>query len=285
MNLTELHEAQLAYWGGDSGKRWADHQRYLDQMIEPMGDALLAANAPQPGERVLDIGCGCGASALQTADLVGADGVVLGVDISPDMLQAARRRLGERTLTNTSFELSDVATRPFEPEWDLVMSRFGVMFFGDPLAAFRNIRLALRASGRLGFICWRAATENEWVAVLLTAAADIIDMPPPPHPHAPGPFAFADPDRVNDILSAAGFQHIVMTPVDRQMTMRFDGPDPLARAAEFVIEFGPLGRLLSKADDATRQRVKAHLPVRLSDFERHGAIQMGGAAWIVSATL
>ncbi len=285
VDLIKLHDAQLKFWRGDVGKQWAANQAHLDQMLEPMGNALLEAVAPCPGERVLDIGCGCGATSFQAAEWVGDNGWVTGLDLSPDMIDVAKAKVATNGLRNVAFALSDAATRAFEPEWDLVMSRFGVMFFGDPATAFGNLRHALKPTGRLGFVCWRAAADNQWISVPLAAASDIIELPNPPHPNAPGPFALANPDRINTILSGAGFSQIKITAVDRKLSMRFDDDDPCSRAAEFLVEFGPLSHILGKADQASRTRVKQRLPEVLGAFETEGTMTLSGAGWLVSATL
>lgn len=282
-NLQKLHEAQREFWRGNVGKQWAENHVHLNQMLQPMGEAMLERVAPCPGERVLDIGCGVSTVSFRAAAQVGNDGCVLGIDISPHMIDVARATLAERGLANLSFALSDAATCPFEPEWDLVMSRYGVMFFGDPVAAFRNIRQALTPTGRLGFVCWRAIADNQWVSVPLAAAADVTELPAPPPSDAPGPYSLANADRIHTILSGAGFRHVEITAIDRDVSINFGSAETLHRAAAFFVEFGPLRRILSNASEEARTRVKHRLPETLSAFETNGTIVMGSASWIVTA--
>ncbi|MDF2901645.1 MAG: SAM-dependent methyltransferase, partial [Phenylobacterium sp.] len=187
---------QIAYWNNAAGETWAALQDRLDRQIEPLGLRAIEAGAPQPGERVLDIGCGCGQTSFELARRVGPSGRVLGVDISAPMLEVARQRAAGAA-ANVSFIEADAQTHAFQNGgFDLAISRFGVMFFDDPTAAFRNIGAALRPGGRLSFVCWRPMLENAWMATPLFAAMPLLPPLPPPDPAAPGPFAFADPERV-----------------------------------------------------------------------------------------
>ena len=192
-------------------------QDRLDGQIQPLGQAVIEALELKAGERVVDIGCGCGQTTVALAERVGAAGSVTGVDISQPMLAAARRRIAAHGLAQASVIEADAQTYRFEPEtYDAVFSRFGVMFFDDPTAAFANILKGLKRGGRLGFLCWRAAIESDWMTVPIAAAQPLFPEPAPPSdPFAPGPFAFADPDRLRAILSGAGFAGVTITPQDK----------------------------------------------------------------------
>src|ERR1700753_1453003 len=201
--MTEPANAdQIKYWNGPTGHKWTQFQADMDHNLADATAGVLRFAAAKPGEHVLDVGCGAGQTTLLLARAVGLSGRVLGVDIPQPMLAAAGKAAAE--LPNVRFVEGDASRHPFEQQCDLAFSRFGVMLFDDPPAAFANIRGALKPGGRLAFVCWRPAMENEWVSVPLAAAKDLLPAQPPPDPLAPGPFAFADPQRVRDVLGKGG---------------------------------------------------------------------------------
>ena len=276
-----MNEDQVAYWNGDAGTKWAAHQDILDLTLEPLGLAAVAAAAPSTGEKILDIGCGCGATTLELGRLVGPGGAVLGADISTPMVALAQQRAA--SAGNISVLVADAAAHGFAPgHYDLAFSRFGVMFFEDPTLAFRNIRKALKPSGRLSFVCWRGVKENIWVTSGLEVALRHVPRPEPTDPLAPGPFAFADPARVEEILGAAGFTQIKATPFDADLMLGGKGgPDS---AAEFTLEIGPVGRLLAEASAATKQQVREELVARYREMTNaQGHVLAKAAVWIVTA--
>jgi SAM-dependent methyltransferase len=263
--------AQIELWNGPRGRRWAEQQDHLDRSLAQAHDALLALAAPRPGERSLDIGCGCGTSTIDLARRSGARTV--GVDVSAPMLELARARG-----PGVEFVEADAATYDFEPEFDLVLSRFGVMFFADPVAAFANIRGALAAGGRLVFACFRAMSENAWARVPLDAARDLV-QPKPSDPNAPGPFAFAGSGRVRDVLDLAGFREIRVERHDCEMHM---GPT-VDVATQRALDFGPLARLVDEAEVALRARLRDRVAAALGPYARPSGIDVGMAIWLVSA--
>ncbi len=203
--------AQIDYWNATAGQTWARHQAQLDRQIEPLGLEALRALAARPGERVLDVGCGCGQTTLELAERVGAAGAVTGVDISSPMLAIAQARSVPDGAANPRYLECDAQTADLgQGQYDAVFSRFGVMFFSDPVAAFANLRKALTSAGRLAFVCWRPFSENLWIRAPMEAAQPFLPPSPPMDPTAPGPFAFADPDRVRSILSEAGFSDVTL---------------------------------------------------------------------------
>jgi len=270
---------QVADWNGAVGERWAADQERTDQLIRAHGEAALAAGKATAGEDVLDIGCGCGDTSLALAHAVGETGRVVGVDVSAPMLAVARRRANG--IAHLTFLEADASRADLNGPYDLFFSRFGVMFFDDPPAAFAHMRAALKPGGRLAFVCWRAAAENPWAALPAQAArkASGMDMPLA-DPTAPGPFAFGDKDHVANILSAAGFTGITFT--------RFEAPMYLGSsarsAAEGAVRIGPASRV---ARDAPAER----LPVILDAIEAalsplaaaDGSIALPGRTWIVTA--
>ena len=275
--VTGSNDDQIAYWNDRAGHTWASLQPMLDRQIAPLGSRAMAVLVPQPGERVIDIGCGCGDTTLDLARAVGPAGQVLGVDVSAPMLAVARDRAAEAGLTQAGFQQADVAALRVEAPFDAAFSRFGVMFFADPLAAFVTIGAGLRPGGRLVFVCWRAAAENPWMMVPLQAAAHVLPEAAPGDPLAPGPFAFADAARVRGILRGAGFRNVTVEAFDTAI-----GGFDLDEATRLALRVGPLGAALRDAPHlapAVKQAVRA----ALAGFQRADGVFLESATWIVSA--
>ncbi len=269
------NDDQIAYWNDRAGQSWAALQPMLDAQIAPLGVAAMDALAPRAGERVLDIGCGCGDTALALAGRVGAGGAVLGVDISAPMLAVAQARAAG--VAGVAFREADAQIARFDTPFDAAFSRFGVMFFGDPVAAFGTIRAALRPGGRLGFVCWRRPADNPWM--MLPAAAALAHLPPVAEgdPLAPGPFAFADPARISAILGAAGFVDVGVRAYDASI-----GGFALDQAVSLALRVGPLGRLLQESPDR-RDLVAAAVRGALAAHETETGVWLGAGVWIVTA--
>ncbi|MDH3520667.1 MAG: class I SAM-dependent methyltransferase [Myxococcales bacterium] len=273
---------QIEYWNETSGPRWVAVQARLDAQISPFGLLAMEAARIRGGERILDVGCGTGQSTLQLAERVGARGAVLGIDVSHVMLARARERAAQGDFAQVRFTNADAQTHRFEPRaFDLVYSRFGVMFFADPRAAFSNLREALAPGGRLAFVCWQALEKNAWMRDPLDAIARHIALPPPPAPLAPGPFAFADAKRLRTLLAAAGFEHIAIEAVDR--ALHIAGGGPLGDAVTFLLEVGPAAAALREAGFEKRGSVAAALREVLREHLTPSGVIMDAAAWIVSA--
>ena len=268
---------QIEFWNGPGGDRWVKHQEILDRTLEPFGRAVLEAARPQPGEHVIDVGCGCGWSALALADAVGPRGSVLAVDVSAPMLGLARKRAQERALSNATFAVADASAHAFEGKHDLLFSRFGVMFFADPIAAFTNLRRALKPGGRLAFVCWGPVAENPWFRVPMAAAGTVVPLPEPTGPEEPGPFAFADRARVQRILEGAGFGQVA---IERSSPGFVLGPDVDA-AATTAVDTGPVSRLLAEVDDATRARVRTAIRGAITPFLGPGGVVLPTSTWVV----
>ncbi|OYY45313.1 MAG: hypothetical protein B7Y08_07280 [Rhodospirillales bacterium 24-66-33] len=239
-------------------------------------EALALANA-QPGETAIDVGCGPGTSTAALAAAVGPEGHVLGVDISQVLIDAA----ATRRLSNATFVVADAGTHPFEAaSVDLIFSRFGVMFFADPVAAFTNLRRALKPSGRLAFVCWRSAQDNPWSRTPVQAAAPFLPPMPRPGPEEPGQFAFGDRARVERILTGAGFTGLAIEPLDVEIWMGRDPADVVANAGRF----GPLARPLAEADRAAAAQAKAAIIEALAPHATKDGVSLPGACWLVNAT-
>lgn len=270
--------SQFDFWNGSAGARWVREQARLDRAFTPIqSEALRVAHAAQ-GEHVLDVGCGCGASTAALAERVGASGSVVGVDISAPMLAVARQRLEAQP--RVSFLETDAARATFGATFDLVFSRFGVMFFDDRVAAFSNLRRALAPRGRLCFVCWRGRDENPWYSQPLAAVAPFLGTVPETPDTEPGPFAFAARDAVLQMLTAAGFTdaeaHSFQTPIE----FSSNGLDD---AVTFAIAAGPIARLMLEASDDVVRRTRVALEGALSPHLAENRVALPASVWIVTA--
>jgi SAM-dependent methyltransferase len=247
------NETMRRYWNEVAGPRWVGRQAAQEMRNVEMLEQLLAAAAPKPGERVLDIGCGTGVTSVPYARAVGPSGHVTGADISRPMLEAARRRVAEAGLSNVELILADAQVHPFAPDsYDLLTSRLGVMFFADPAAAFSNLIRALRPGGRLVMAVWATIDENTHWKIPFDIAVRHIGPPAPLPPHAPGPHAFGDRDYLRGVLDKAGFAAVAIEP--RRFQVRGDTP---AAMAEHAAQFGLVQRLIDekRADTAAREAI------------------------------
>jgi SAM-dependent methyltransferase len=275
-----VNAPQIEYWNGPAGDRWARLADTQDLMIGGMGEAAMEACAIEPGHSVLDIGCGSGSTTLDLAARVGPEGRVLGIDISTPMLEVADARRQAAGIDNIAFENMDAATYAFKPAvFDRLYSRFGVMFFLDPVSAFRNIRPAAKDGARIAFCCWQARTENQWMDYPFNIALRHVPAPPPPAPGEPGPTAFADPDRVRNILTEGGFGDIEMELAIKPIIL---GPDT-ETAVERLVELGPTGRLLKDAPEEIKSAIADDLRGEIDQFVGDDGVTMEGRAWIVTA--
>lgn len=271
---------QVEYWDGAGGEHWvADAERY-DELNRRFGERIVDTLAPEPGERVLDVGCGNGALALAIAPRVAPDGSVLGLDLSGPMLTAARQRAVEAGLANVAFEQDDaqVAAWP-EASFDAAVSRFGVMFFEDPVAAFANIRRALRPGGRLVFACWQELLRNEWIVVPSGAALAFVPMPDLGEPGGPGPFAFADPDRVRSILAGAGFVDSELADVVEPMRLGASVDDAL----DFMQRTDIAATLFENVEDDVAAQAWDAIRQALAPYDQGDGVYLTGDAWLVTA--
>jgi SAM-dependent methyltransferase len=274
---------QAKYWNEVAGPRWVRFQEVLDTELSGLSGAAMDRAGVAPGEAVIDVGCGCGGTALELARRVGAGGRVLGVDLSRPMLDRARARASAAGLAQLSFREADAQTERFAPGGaDLVFSRFGVMFFSDPPAAFANLRAALRPGGRVAFVCWQARGENPWVTVPLGAIAKVVKLAPPPAPGAPGPFAFADPDRVRAILLGGGLADVAVADLREPIAL---GGGTLDGAVAFALEIGPAATALREAGGGPEVRAQVADAMReaLAPYAASGELRMASAAWLVTA--
>ncbi len=273
---------QIEYWNGAVGETWVRMQERMDRALTPVTTALLSLAAPQHGDHVLDVGCGAGETTLALSAAVGDDGLAIGIDISEPLLDRARLRAKE-LLSGADFRPADAATFADEADgFDLIISRFGVMFFADPVAAFSNLYRLCVSGGRLCFVCWQSASENLWATLPMQLLGDMIPAEPRYDPHAPGPFAFADPVRVASILEQAGWQNIDFRACTFGMVTG-DGDDPIAAAVNFALRIGPAARAIRDAGPAVATDAKALLSEAFASHLKDGEVALPAAVWLVTA--
>jgi SAM-dependent methyltransferase len=280
-DTAELHSTQVEYWNNEGGARWIATQERRAKSLEQFANRAFETAKVKAGESVIDIGCGCGETSVELAKLVGPSGKVLAADVSAPILAQAKINLA--SYPNASAVVADAAAYPFEPaSADLLFSRFGVMFFGDPTAAFTNLRKAIKPDGRMVFVCWRAQKENAWMNGAVDTVFKFIPRPPPPSPDDPSPFAFANPERVTGILTKAGFAPPTFEPFDT--TIDVSGGRGVEGALETCLEFGPVPRLLGEAPDDIKPKIVEALRGYFQSLSDAGAFDQPAAVWIVSTT-
>ena len=276
------NEQMVELWNSDAAATWSSRPERYDAMLAPLGERVLAAAGLVAGERVLDVGCGAGQLTVQAATAVGPTGHVVGMDIATDLLAVARRREQVAGLTNVDVVEADAQVVELAgSSCEVVLSRFGVMFFADPVAAFTNLLGAVVPGGRLAFVCWQPAPGNEWVTVPLFAAGPHVGFPEPPPPDAPGPFAFGDPDRVRQVLSDAGWTDVELD--DVQTTVTPGGARTAEEAVAFISEdtFGKM--MLAKAEPAAREAATAALHEAYASRLGATGVELKAAVWVVTA--
>ncbi len=277
LDATGPNAAQIAYWNETAGPGWVAMHDELDRELNDLGLAAMAALAPKAGERIIDVGCGCGASTLELARRVGPDGGVLGVDISAPMLGVARERAQAAGLAQAQFIQADAQVHPLGPA-DGAFSRFGVMFFEDPTAAFANIRRALKPAGRMAIVCGRPLALNPWMTVPMQALLPLLPSPPPaPVAGAPGPFALEDRDRVFGILKGAGFADVSIEPLDADVAW-----GDLESAVRMALRLGPVAALVRgnpPMQDAMIEALRAALAPHIGK----DGVRLDSASWVVLA--
>jgi len=267
---------QLRAWDGDEGAYWAAHSEHFDRSVAAYHQPLLAAAAITTDERVLDIGCGTGQTTRDAARAASGS-TALGIDLSGQMIDYARRRAAGEGVANAVFEQADAQIHPFPPHgFDVAISRTAAMFFGDLVAAFTNIGRAMVPGGRLALLVWQPLAANEWIREISGALAAGRDLPAPP-PDAPGPFSLSEPDRVNSVITAAGFADIELEGITAGMWFGNDADD----AHRFVL--GLMGWMLEGLDDAGRGRAVENLHATLAAHETGDGVMLGSGAWIIRA--
>jgi SAM-dependent methyltransferase len=279
--VSDANAQQREYWNSEEAAQWVDAEARYDEMLAPFTTALLEAAPPARDSTLLDVGCGTGGTTLAAARLA-AGGTVLGIDISRPMIEAARQRADREGITNARFEVRDAQVDPFEPGTDLALSRFGVMFFDDPAAAFTNLRRAVAPGGRVAFVCWQPLFVNEWMTVPALAVAEHIPLPEPPAPGTPGPFSLGDADLVRSILDAAGFTGVTIAPFETSLLL--GGRGDASHAVAFLRATGMGRTLLSDAANDVVTRALGAVHDALAPHHDGAGIRLGAKTWIVQAS-
>ncbi len=281
--MTDQPNAVMAeFWNGNGGKNWVSREGRLESSLKIFGQQAIEAGDIRPGQRILDIGFGCGETAIALAREVGPKGQVHGVDISVAMVEAADKKAEVCGLDNITFECADAQTNTFVANnYDLVFSRFGVMFFDDPVGAFKNIYSALKPGGRLAFICWAGRHENAWVTLPLQVVAKHLELPPPPGAREPGPFSLSEEGCANEILSGAGFTNIVVESFETPFVLGED----VEEALSFLMHLAPSGSAINNADidEPTRERIAVDMAKMLESYQSNSGVCMDAKALLVTA--
>jgi SAM-dependent methyltransferase len=272
---------QIAYWNGPGGQHWADRQQAQDTLLAPVTDILIDRAKAKTGERIIDVGCGCGDTSIALSQKVGPTGHVTGIDVSAPMLAVARQRVAAGALVD--FLLADATVYPFvSGSFDLLVSRFGVMFFAEPAASFANLRGALRSSGRLTFACWREPRDNPFFMAPLQAVYKHAPKLPQLGPEDPGPFSFASEARVHRILGEAGFSGIEMEPCNLALDLAVGRG--LDAAVEGALEIGPAARALAEQPPDVRAAAANSIREALATFVSGQKVLLPASIWVVTAS-
>jgi len=278
MDVTnETKEEQKKLWNNLAGRAWVEAQESLDRLFKPFEDLLVESVGANSRRLVLDVGCGTGSTTLAVARVLGAKGRCVGIDISEPMIAAAQAR-AEHERNPARFICADAQIYNFDSaSVDMIMSRFGVMFFDDPVAAFANLRRAARDEAELRLITWRSAVENPFMTTAERAAAPLLPNLPVRRADGPGQFAFADAQRVSNILSDSGWTEIVLAPIDVACTF------PEKQLIRYFTQLGPVGRILQESDDGTRAQIVEAVRPAFDSYVRGADVEFTAACWIVSA--
>jgi len=273
----QIEEEQAARWNGPVGRAWVDAQALLDQLFKPFEHLLVDAVVARRRDGVLDVGCGTGSTTLAVAQRLGEKGRCVGIDISEPMLDAARAR-AEREGIPARFIRADAQTHAFEPaSVDMIVSRFGVMFFDDSVRAFANLRRAARDTAELRFVAWRSGLENPFMTTAERAAAPLLPAIPVRRPDGPGQFAFGDRRRVSHILEESGWAEIDVRPVDVLCIF------PEKELIGYLTRLGPVGQILQQTDEPTRTRVIETVRAAFEPYVHGSEVRFNAACWMVGA--
>jgi SAM-dependent methyltransferase len=280
--MTQIRRANLGqrdYWTGDGVHVWQEHGQWWEKIFAPFGVAMFERAQLQPGQRVLDVGCGWGAATMAAAERVAPGGLAVGLDFSPQMLAVARQRATRSD--NIAWLEADAQVHPFEPgTYDAVISRFATMLVDDPRAAFANLHRALRPGGRMAFVCWQEPMKSEWIAVSMAAAVPVVGRPPElGGEDEPGPFAFADGERVRGLVAAAGFGDVALETVTRPLPIGTDLED----AVGAVMALPETRQMLADTPDGTAAATASALREAFTPYAGTHGVVMDGSAWLVSA--
>ena len=278
--LTIANQEQREFWSDIKGDLWVTLQPRIDTMLATFGDKALDTLNPQSGERILEIGCGTGTTTLALGERVGASGEILAADLSRPMLNKAIERANLCAEHSITFVEADAQVHNFATAtFDAVYSRFGVMFFDNPVAAFRNIRKAVRPGGRIAYVCWADRKANPWIRIPAGAAKAFLDLPAPPPDDAPGQFSMENEHRVQQILHDAGWSDIGL----ERFTVDGSIGSNAADAANFITKMGPMSEPFALADSDTQNKTLQVIEEALMPYSNDSGVTLGFSTWIVSA--
>ena len=281
--MSEVNKNQRDFWSGKGGDIWVERQNAMDTMLSPLGEAALNKLNLNEGENVLDIGCGCGHTTLNIAKRISPDGQVTGLDISKPMLKRAKESANEMSISNASFNCVDVQTDDIGEEvYSAAFSRFGVMFFEDPIAAFRNINKSLITGASLSFVCWQSPALNPWQSLFIEAVKKYVDLPSPP-PRSPSPFAFMESEYVSSILEESNFQNIMIEGHEAEVNM-FSGRS-LSDSVKDYISINPVvsGMLKDSTEQEKTEIINSAIEA-FSPYYSAKGLMFPSATWLVTTT-
>ncbi|TNE58921.1 MAG: methyltransferase domain-containing protein [Alphaproteobacteria bacterium] len=280
INSEEVKRDQLAFWNGQGGDIWVARQSHTDITLAPVSEALLACAAPRAGEQVLDVGCGCGATTLDFAGAVGPEGRVVALDISEPMLLEGERRAKVAGLNNIEWVKADAAEADHAP-YDLLTSAFGLMFFGDPVAAFRQMRVAAKPGARMAFVCWRKLDDNPWMKVPMDAVRPHLPPRPAGVPNAPGMFAFADPNYIAEVLTQAGWSSPQIERFDVDLDIAAGGG--LEAAIDQTTQIGAVNSWLRGQPKEVVEAAVDAMSTALTPFVEADRVNLAAGMWLVKS--
>ena len=281
--MSEVNKNQRDFWSGKGGDIWVERQNAMDTMLGPLGEAALNKLNLNEGENVLDIGCGCGHTTLNIAKRISPDGQVTGLDISKPMLKRAKESANEMSISNASFNCVDVQTDDMGEEvYSAAFSRFGVMFFEDPIAAFHNINKSLITGASLSFVCWQSPALNPWQSLFIEAVKKYVDLPSPP-PRSPSPFAFMESEYVSSILEESNFQNIMIEGHEAEVNM-FSGRS-LSDSVKDYISINPVvsGMLKDSTEQEKTEIINSAIEA-FSPYYSAKGLMFPSATWLVTTT-
>ena len=272
---------QRQFWSGAGGDVWVNKQREMDIMLNPLGDRVIERLDLKSDAKIIDIGCGCGATTLEIAKKI-TQGEILGVDISEPMLDKATETAKEMSLSNISFEVKDVQVDVMPQNYfDIAFSRFGVMFFEDPFEAFKNIHSSLKEDGLLSFVCWQNASLNPWQSLSIQVIKEFLDLPAPA-PKSPGPFAFEDKTYLEEILRESGFKGLEI--LDNQEDIIMFSGKSIREACEDYLTINPVvTEMLKNSKPELTEEILEALVIKFSNFHKNDGLLFPSATWIVTA--
>jgi len=268
------------FWNGEGGENWLRFQKTIRSSLHHFGETVMEESQIAEGENILDIGCGSGETTMSLVRRVGSLGSVHGVDISSLILKKTENFTLQHD--NLNFDCADAQTYPFEKKnYHLVFSRFGVMFFENPLKAFLNIQLSLKSGGRLAFICWQRVQDNPWVDLPLQLAIKHAGPPEPMDAESPGPFSFSEATKVKRILTDAGFSDICIIPYHTKLTVG----NTLDESVLFLTHLGPASSIINDPclKSTIRSTIISDLHHELRPFKTSNGVELGASCWIVTA--